>query len=216
MAVSVMQVWERAVPTQSAMAQLESAWVWPEMTPAAFQALITALQVQRDTVADMDAAQEEKRGLLDTQLRQLDLLTTQGKAAGKFHFRSSPDKLGVIEALEEIGTGRSSTLEEARAFESAWEKVGPSWVFSMDLQLADYQELRAQCESLMDDYSDAKTAWRAASGKMTTLAAQLSEHCVAWYDAAARVFPEGTAEGNMIRGTIPTYTAPPATLEPTP
>ncbi len=45
---------------------------------------------------------------------------------------------------------------------------------------------------------------------LNQLAAGLEEINVAWYADATRVFPEGTAEGEMIRGTIPTTYDPPA------
>lgn len=58
--------------------------------------------------------------------------------------------------------------------------------------------------------------WREGNGKLATLASQFNDHNVAWYDAATRIFPEDSAEGAMIRSTIPTYISPPVTPEPPP
>ncbi|MCX6878737.1 MAG: RHS repeat-associated core domain-containing protein [Verrucomicrobia bacterium] len=49
------------------------------------------------------------------------------------------------------------------------------------------------------------------------LAAAMADVSQAWYAVACRVFPAGTAEGDMIRGTIPTtYAPPPAQPAPAP
>jgi hypothetical protein len=120
MAVNANTVWERAVATHSAMLQAQPAWEWVEMTPTAFQGHITALQTQRDMVAQLEAAHDQARGTLDKELDKLDSLTTQGKAAAKYKFRDMPDKQVVLDGLPEIGSGRSATLEEAREFDAAW------------------------------------------------------------------------------------------------
>jgi hypothetical protein len=47
------------------------------------------------------------------------------------------------------------------------------------------------------------------------MAGDLTDMSQAWYANALRVFPDGTPEGDMIRGTIPTtYTSAPAPPAP--
>jgi hypothetical protein len=159
------------------MLQVQPLWEWVEMTAAVFQGHIDALQTQRDTVAQLEAAQDQARGNLDKELDKLELLTTQGKAAAKYRFRNMPDKQEVLDGLQEIGSGRSATLEEAGEFDAAWEKLDPAWTFAMGMPLIDYRDLRADCETLIETYSKAKAAWREGegNGKLATLAAQRSQ-----------------------------------------
>ena len=44
----------------------------------------------------------------------------------------------------------------------------------------------------------------------------VNDACQAWYASAIRVFPAGTAQGDMIRGTIPTTYSPPSAPAPVP
>lgn len=212
MSFSAQEVSDRAVPSHSAMVQLQtqSSWVWAEMTPVQFKAQMDALNAQRELEARLNAAQEDARGLVDRRLKLLETLTVNGKAAGQFHFREASEKLAVLNALVDYGAGRSDTLDEARDFEAAWDEIESGWIFASGYNLAAYKALRPEIEQLRKDYSDAKTAWRSDASKLTTLTAQLSDVLVAWYDAATRNFPENTPEGVMLRGTIPTYYSPSA------
>lgn len=218
MSFSVQEVWERAVPSHSAMVELqaEAGWVWPEQTPAEVKAQMDGLNVLRDEESALNVAQENARRVLDGRLKVLETLTVNGKAAGQFRFRAAPEKLAVLNALVDYGAGRSDTLDEARDFEAAWEKLEPGWSFDSAVNLAAYKALRPEIETLRTAYSDAKTAWRTAAGQITKQAAELSAVLVAWYDAATRQFAESTPEGAMLRGTIPTYYSAPPTPPVTP
>ncbi|MEO5716789.1 MAG: hypothetical protein ABIT37_25140 [Luteolibacter sp.] len=52
--------------------------------------------------------------------------------------------------------------------------------------------------------------------KLGNLAAEMEDVNEAWYANATRVFPAGTPEGDMIRGTIPTTYVPKAKEPATP
>ncbi len=207
MSFTVPEVWERALPSHSAMVELQanSNWVWPEMTPLQFKALMDAFKDQRELETQLQTAQINARGLLDNQIDALELLTVKGRAAGQFHFKDQPEKLAVLDALVDYGTGRSDTIDEARDFEAAWQKIEAAWIFSPGHDLIAYKAMRPQIETLRIAYSDAKTNWRSAASKLTKMTGELSAVLVAWYDAATRDFPENTPEGAMLRGTIPTY-----------
>lgn len=207
MSFTVQEVWERALPSHSAMLELEanSNWVWPEMTPAQVKLLMEAFKDQRNLVAQLGTTHSNSRGLLDNKVAQLENLTVTGRAAGQFHFKDNPEKLAVLNALEDYGSGRSDTIDEARDFEAAWDKLEPTWVFSPGHDLVAYKAIRPQIEILRTNYSDAKTDWRSAVNKLTQMTGELSAVLVAWYDAATRAFGENTPEGVMLRGTIPTY-----------
>jgi uncharacterized membrane-anchored protein len=54
----------------------------------------------------------------------------------------------------------------------------------------------------------AYSSWRAQSQILNQKAAALNDANIAWYAAATRIFPCGTAEGDMIRRSIPTSYSP--------
>src|SRR4051812_41192758 len=58
----------------------------------------------------------------------------------------------------------------------------------------------------MEDYARAKASWRVEAEGFNELAEELDLDCIGWYAAATQVFKEGTPEGDMIRGTVPTTT----------
>ena len=69
---------------------------------------------------------------------------------------------------------------------------------------------------MQQDYKDKLSTWREQSGILAQLARALEDTNEAWYADALNVFPASTAEGDMIRGTIPTTYVPPAPKPPTP
>ena len=62
----------------------------------------------------------------------------------------------------------------------------------------------------------AHTNWRTQSETMNQQAALLHEANIAWYAAATMTFAAGTAEGDMIRRSIPTIHAQTPTPAPVP
>jgi hypothetical protein len=70
-------------------------------------------------------------------------------------------------------------------------------------------EFLKQCTELDAAFIAANSTWRTQSEILNRKARALNKANIAWYAAATRIFPAGTAEGEMIRRSIPThYSAP--------
>ena len=220
MGESVDFIKDRALKTISAAKKLAPGWVWQEKTIEQLQAELTAITGdssatppvvgQEEVVCRTEQVMLAARGVWDTQLDILHRWTVQGIGMAKTRHRDDPAVLAVLSPLAGNSNSRSETLKEALAWESAWARVDPAWSPLPANTFTNFKTLRRQCaEPLQTTYSDARTAWRAESGKLAGLAAALEALNEAWYADATRVFPVGTPEGEMIRSTVPTtYTAP--------
>ena len=70
--------------------------------------------------------------------------------------------------------------------------------------------------TLKKNYKAALAKWRQSAGVLNVLFSRLEDECVAWYAEATKVFPEGTAAGDLIREQVPTDYNPPTPAPPAP
>ncbi|MES2438818.1 MAG: hypothetical protein V4584_07120 [Verrucomicrobiota bacterium] len=221
MAISLEFIKDRAVKTISAAKQVTDSWTWDEKTIVAMESQLAGIAGNREATPPVGGQESvtstaeqlmlTARGSWDTALDQLHRWTMQGVSMAKSRFRNDPAKSSQLKGLEAGGRSRSATLDEALAWESAWISVDADWSPLPGLTLATFSTLRKEAnESLKSAYSDARATWRDAAEKLGQLAADLEDSNQAWYADATRVFPAGTPEGDMIRGTIPTTYAPKA------
>lgn len=225
MANSLEFIKDRVVKTTSAAKQVAATWTWDEKSIAAMETQFAGIAGNKSATPPVPGQESvtstaeqlmlTARGGWDTALDQLHRWTVQGVNMAKSRFRNDPAKSSQLAGLEARGSSRSGTLDEALAWESGWTSVDSAWAPLPGLTLAAFSTLRKQAnESLKSAYSDARATWRAAAEKLGTLAAAMEDTNEAWYANATRVFPGGTPEGDMIRGTIPT-TYVPKSKEPT-
>ena len=211
---------DRATKSIAAAREVAPTWTWQDMDADAMQAELDKIignedgspKVGQEEIAqDAEQAMLAKRGLWDTALDQLHRWTMQGLGMAKTRFRDDPAKLGQLDNLSARGTSRAETLAEALDWDSAWGKLDPAWSPMPANTRTAFSALRKTCvEELQTDYADARANWRDEAEKLNELAANLEKINVAWYADATRAFAEGTPEGDMIRGTVPTTYNPPA------
>jgi hypothetical protein len=227
MAQSIEFIKDRATKTISAAKAVALVWKWQEQTIPQLQAGLTA--IIGDDKATPPALGQEKitsaaekemtnaRAAWDSSLDNLHRLTMQGISMAKNHFRDDDIKMSLVQDLTARGDSRAGILDEALEWETAWNKVDPAWNPLPANTLPLFNALRLQClEGLQSDYKDKLSTWREQAGLLAQLARTLEDTNEAWYSDAEDVFPAGTAEGDMIRGTIPTTYNPPAPKPPTP
>lgn len=214
---------DRRVKTISAALTFADAWVWEEMDIPDMQGELAALAGdanttgQEEIVADAEAAMLAARGAWDTQLDVLHRRTVQGTGMARQKFRDDPTKLPSLALLSARGTSRSEIIREALEWESVWEKIAPAWAPLPANTLAAFKTLRTACtEALQKDYSDKRAVWRDEAEKLAQRGLAMEDRNEAWYAAATIVYPAGTAEGDMIRGTVPTTYHPPPPAPPAP
>lgn len=220
MSESIEFIKDRAGKTLSAAKKVKTKWEWQEKSIVQMEADLTAL-VGNNLVTPPVIGQEQiasaasqsmlaARGQWDAQLDELHRRTVQGVNMAKNRNRNSPANLAVLGGLTARGTSRAEILAEALAWESAWAKVDPAWSPLPANTLAAFQILRKQCaEDLQQAYTDAQADYRKEAELMNDMAAAIEECSEAWYADATVVFSIGTAEGDMIRSTVPTTYNPP-------
>ena len=216
---SIIFIKDRATKTIAAAQQLAAQWTWQEKTIPQMRAALTAITGdttvtppvtgQEKTLSAAEKAMTDARALWDSKLDQLHRLTMQGVSMAKSRYRNDPVKLTLVENLSARGDSRPVILDEALEWETAWNEVESGWSPLPANTLTAFSALRTQClKALQDDYKNKCSAWREQAGILSQLAANLEDMNVAWYSDATDVFAEGTAEGDMIRGTVPTTYSP--------
>ena len=165
------------------------------------------MEVEQDAEADYLA----KRGETDTAIDSLHSLSGRCVRMAKNRYRDTPAKLEVIAGLRNDAASRSGKLQDALEWESAWEKLEPTWSPLPGVTLATFKPQRLAAMALLESLTTKKTNWDAADEQLNTQGHTLNGNCVAWYEAATTVFPAGTPEGDLIRSDIPTTYNPPST-----
>lgn len=194
----------RATATRSAQASISGAWLWPDRTIVQWDADIEAFEAAAEGVTDSEAELDVVIGQWDAALQALHDDTQLGISLLRNKHRNDPAKVHMLKSLKAKGDSRAGILREALEWESAWEAADPTWVMSVGKTLAAFKTARENCVTLGKTASDFKSQTRERVGEWNALGEALNDNCVAWYGAATRVFKEGTAQGDMIRGTVPT------------
>ncbi len=205
----------RAQATRDAQTAIAATWVWEEMTVADWNAILAALDAKKVAVSDLDADQLAKRSVYENTINQLHDLTVEGLGMARVKWRKDEAKKKILSTLSSAGGGRETVQAEAQAWESVWEKFDAAWNPTPTNTIAAFRTLITSSDTQEDDYKGAHTDWRKGAEELQVQAEELWADCVAWYEAATTLFKEGTAIGDMIRGTIPTspQTPPPEFYE---
>jgi hypothetical protein len=202
----------RAQATRDAQTAIAATWVWDEKTVVQWDSALTALDTKKVAVSDQEADSLTKRSLYENTLVQLHDLTVEGLGMARVKWRKDEAKKKILSTLSASGGSRETVQAEAQAWESVWEKFDAAWTPSTANTIAAFRTLITTSNTQEDDFKDAHTVWRKGAEELQVQAGVLWDDCVAWYEAATLLFKEGTAIGDMLRGTIPTS---PTTPEPT-
>jgi hypothetical protein len=199
----------RAKTTRHAQEDLKSGWTWNEMTLDQWDNEIADLQRMQEICSSAKFTRNSMRAALDADLQEIHRRSMQFLVMAKFHFRNDPSIFEAINRLTSEGEGRRAIAQKAMDIESAWQKAGPEWAPTEVNTFASFQALRKQCTELDAAFIAAYSSWRTQSEILNQKASVLNDANIAWYAAATRIFPAGTAEGDMIRRSIPTiYSTP--------
>jgi hypothetical protein len=175
---------------------------------------LTAINTKEVAVSDLEADMLAKRATYETTIALLHERTVEGLGLARVKWRKDEAKKAILSTLSATGGGREAVQAQAQAWESVWEKFDATWVPNPPSNtIASFRTLIADAGTQEDLYKKAHTAWRKSAEELQVQGDALWDDCVAWYEVATLLFKEGTAIGDMIRGTIPTS---PSTPEPTP
>jgi hypothetical protein len=218
----------RARATISAAKALAAKWIWQEESVDQMETQLEAITGnnlatppvvgQEELASQAGRALALAEGTWKTQLNALHQWTVQGLNMAKTKFRNDPANLAVVSGLHADGSTPEEILAQALAWESAWGKTAPTWNPSTANNYAAYKALRKQCaEDLQIAFKDAGSAASEETGKLEQMCNDLNDVIMAWYADATKMFLPGTAEGDMIRSSIPTtYTASSDKSKPAP
>ena len=211
-------------------------WTWPLKTLAQWDADLVSLDAAvQDSLAKVTAALNANmltaRGLLDARFDAIHTFTLLAVGVMRVRAASLPGLLEIVNDLSARGDSRRTIEDEADDLLAAWEEweeqTGAPFAPSPGKTLAAFklllegaagvgQDTNPMLGTLKKTYKAALAKWRRSVGVLNVLYSRLEDECVAWYAEATTVFPEGTAEGNLIRQEIPTNYTPPAPAAPTP
>ena len=213
MRTAVKCVITRARTTRHAQEALKTKWIWNEKTLDQWDSDIADLQRMQEQCSSAKFTKNSARAALDAGLEEMHRRTMQFLAMAKFHFRNEPPIFEAISRLGSGGRGRRAIAQEAMDLESAWQKAGPDWAPTEANTFASFQALRKQCMDLDAAWIAANSTWHTRSEILKQVTAAVNEANTGWFAAATRVFASGTAEGDMIRRSIPVLSSTPLRAE---
>ena len=213
MSVSLEAAILRGQATRDAQAAIAATYVWDEKSVAQWVAELVAINAKKVAVSDLEADMLAKRSTYENGIVALHERTVEGLGMARVKWRKDDAKAKILSNLSASGGGRETVQNEAQAWESVWEKFDAAWNPSPLNTIAAFRTLISDSDAQENLYKKAHTDWRTGAEELLVLSDTLWDDCVAWYGAVTTLFKEGTAIGDMIRGTIPTS---PTTPEPTP
>ena len=233
---------ERTEKTRAAQATLttDSAWTWPGKTLAQWDADISSMDALvpgslAKTTKALEVDMLAARGVLDARfdlLHKYTLLTVGVMRVRVVAPVPLPGLRDVVDDLTARGDSRRAIEDEADGLLAAWEEwesqIPGQFIPATGKTLLDYRiyiegnnavppaTVISSVLTVKKNYKGAQTKWRRSEGALNALYSRCEDECVAWYAEATAVWAAGTAEGDMIRGQVPTSYNPPTPAPPPP
>jgi hypothetical protein len=208
--LSVNFVEERCGYTVASLAGIyaDTGWLGLEKTVASWGADLTAL-----TQLSAQAGQARLRGRVAANSWSLHSAYVQARtrdvaASGRIRFRKNADGAALFASLRTDAKNRPAVLAQALAARDAWKQIDAGWSIDEDFTLPIFTDEIAALSGLQSFHSEQQTTAKAAMNTLMNKAREVDDDCVAWYELAARRFPEGTTQGDALRSTVPTTYRP--------
>ena len=203
---------QRAESTLAMMNSLSGGWISDQITPADFNTMIDAIEVGESGLKPLfiraAAAEKGAEGRLAVALDGLHAATVKAVGVARLAWAADPARAKVVAALRSGGQVARDIVDEAEAWEIAWEEVDPAFAPVAGLTLAAFQTLLAATRTAQGGMRRAAVHRRQAGGRLAAALAALDETAKSWYALATVVFDATTPEGAALRGTIPTTYQP--------
>jgi hypothetical protein len=199
----------RAEITRHTQQDIQATWAWIEKSLAQWDRDIADIRKMQETCMTTEVIRTGARAALASSLQDMRRRMMQFMAMAKFHFSDNPVKLEAICQIKINAVSRCRIDQIALAVERAWQEAGTEWAAATEGNtFAAFQELREKCIQLRSALEATRTNWQQQTKTLNEKATALHNANVAWYAAAIRIFPEGTAVGDAIRASIPTQSSP--------
>jgi len=222
----------RAQKTCAVAEAIAASWQWSVKTPAELNAIRTACEAKLDLLTAADAATALARGQLDGPLQTLYETAVKALGLARRHFARIAGKEKIFDGITANNDSRESKRTTIRRVHKAWAQADTAWELNLpggSVGFTTFQQDRIVIEGndaatppvpgLVDALAVAEQQERRAAEVLNVALTDMEEIMEAWYADATTVFPEGTAEGDQIRGQIPTTYDPdnePLPIPPTP
>lgn len=160
---------------------------------------------------------------LDARYTTLHTRALQAVGVMRSRALADPTLRPVVNELSARGDSNRAVEEEGEELLAAWSQEfgedfvpAPGNTFEAFRALYEGSVTVPALRKLKSNYKESGTKARRAAGDFNTLIGRLEDECVQWYAEATAVFPEGTTNGDLIRGQIPTSYSPAAAALTTP
>ena len=223
---------DRAQKTTAVAEAISAAWQWEVKNLAELNKARTDEEARLDVVTGLEMAEEDAKGTLDTQLNDAYAYAVKGMGLARVKFAADAAKMRIVNRLEALGNSRPAKRETCKKWAMAWSQLDAVWVLNLageTFTLGQFQAKRVVIEGndtatppVPGSYDSMEVAGQNARAKAEELNVgldALETLMEQWYAAATTVFPAGTAQGDQIRGQIPTTYNPnaePLPIPPTP
>jgi hypothetical protein len=214
---------EKTSAVQNTLAALPTeSWVWPTKTAAAWTVDVEQLDgAKTGTLAHQAKAAATDKSIqfaaLDARYTTLHTRTLQAVGVMRSRALADPALRPVVNELSARGDSNRAIEEEGEELLAAWSQEfgedfvpAPGNTFQVFTELFEGTAAVPTLRKLKSNYKESGTKARRAAGDFNTLIGRLEDECVQWYAEATAVFPEGTTNGDLIRGQIPTSYSPAA------
>lgn len=205
---SIEQTKTRAEKTGDAQSSIAAVWTWILKTVMQWRDDVRALDQLIATESSRRTAWRNVAELWQADLDRIKEITQLVVGIAKVQFANRPVDLALFEQLNTDGRSRGDIHEQGVKARDAWQEVDATWRISADITLSAFSSLLAASLARKESHGPKETAWRRAEIDLTMKAEQVDRDNVLWYEEATRRFSEDTAEGRLIRTTVPTSTPP--------
>ena len=206
---SLLRIETRLQATRDAQTTIAADWLWEEMTVAEWDAQVTGFDAKKAAVIVQEGVMLGRRATFDNSIEQLHDRTVLGLKLARVKWRTDAARKAILSTLSAEGKVRDVVEKEAQEFAAVWAEFDAAWAPDPLGTLAAFNTLLALCLTQENDYKKELTKWRDLAEEFNQYAKEAEDLCQAWYAAATAVFPAGTPQGDMIRGTIDTGTPTP-------
>lgn len=218
---SVGFVVDRTYSTSAVQEELSSVWIWPTKTLAQWDVDTDQLnESDATTLAGKrlaeNAAYQSARGALEARIETIHEWSTIAVGVMRVRAKQDPSLAQAVARLKARSNSWTAIEKRGSAVLATWTSVFTNtFTPAPGKTLAAFQALfdgdnsipASPVPSLAElkaTHKQAEKKARLAVGKYNRLITRLEDECTQWYAEATKVFAKSTAEGAMIRGSIPT------------
>jgi hypothetical protein len=207
------EIVHRARVTLAVQTTLADRWMWEQKDLAAWEADIHDVTSMESTTSfgqffAAEGALNDVELDLRRALAALHDATVRGVGAARIRWREVPDRRPLVARMRARATTPQGILEEALAWEVAWQKIEPGFVPVPGLTLAGFVAQHAAVRALERPRAEAALERRLAAGRLGVALDALNTDLQRWYAVATATFYDPESNGRALLDTVPTTFVP--------